>query len=173
MKLIATGCWDVVNVISFHGFEKQLDTNMEGKPFTDYERQRNTPPGQEIAQPQIAEGWKAQMWEHQCIFSILCSFLASSQNWPLLETKKPSLQSVVLLNTSSFTNQLRISLKILALEPEEIIFNYKHILWFCVVLQLQHRPLWIHPFCRTVQGHMMRNTSHAQDNLGRSLLSGF
>lgn len=43
MKLIATGCWDVVNVISFHGFEKQLDTNMEGKPFTDYERQRNNP----------------------------------------------------------------------------------------------------------------------------------
>jgi len=34
---------DVVNVISFHGFKKQLDTNMEEKPFIDYDRQRNHP----------------------------------------------------------------------------------------------------------------------------------
>lgn len=135
MKLIATGCWAVVNVISFHGFEKQLDTNTEGKPFIDYERQRNNPQVRKLHSHRLQKAGKLKCGNINAYFSFLCSFLTSTQDWPLLETKKLSLQSVVLLNTSSFTNQLRISLKILSLESEEIVFNYKHVLWFHVVLQ--------------------------------------
>lgn len=128
MKLIATGCWDVVNVISFHGFKKQLDTNMEGKSFIDYKRQRNNPQVRKLHSHRLQKAGKLKCGNINAYFSFLCSFLKSSWNWPLLETKKLSLRSVVLLNTSSFTNQLRISLKILALESEKIVFNYKHIL---------------------------------------------
>lgn len=107
------------------------------------------------------------MWEHQCIFFFLCSFLTSIQNWPLLETKKLSLQSVVLLNTSSFTNQLRISLKILALESEEIVFNYKRPMVSCGATVLAQTPV----DSSFLQHYTMRNTSHAHDNLGTSFLS--
>lgn len=49
---------DVVNVISFHGFKKQLDTIMEGKPFTDYNRQRKNSPIRKLRSHRLQEAGK-------------------------------------------------------------------------------------------------------------------
>lgn len=49
---------DVVNVISFHGFKKQLDTNMEGKAFIDYDRQRNNPQVRKLHSHRLQETGK-------------------------------------------------------------------------------------------------------------------
>lgn len=49
---------DVVNVISFHGFKKQLDTNKEGKTFIDYDKQRNNPEVRKLHSHRLQEAGK-------------------------------------------------------------------------------------------------------------------
>lgn len=93
MKLIATGCWDVVNVISFHGFEKQLDTNMEEKSFIDYERQRNNPQVRKLHSHRLQKAGK-----HKCgninAYFFLFMLLPSKQSELVIAGDKKAVSTV-------------------------------------------------------------------------------
>lgn len=112
---------DVVTLVSFHGLKKQLDTNTEGKSSIKYNRQRKNPQVRKLHSHRLQESGKLHCGNINSIFLLLPT---GSDYWPLLESEKLSISSVILLNTSSITNQLRITQKMLNLEKDGIFFYF-------------------------------------------------